>query len=90
MGEHAHTSVELSHPPTPPALDIYIDLACKPIFFHVDSFPQPLSPRSVDPPDCTVLCSSIPDSSPIVNEDQVVDGFCFMKPTYAIIHDDCV
>ena len=57
--DHAHTSAELSHSPTPPTLDIYADLACKPIVCHVDLFPQPLSPRSIDPLDCTVLCSPI-------------------------------
>ena len=39
MGDHAHTSIELSHPPTPPDLDIYVDLDCKPVGCHVDSFP---------------------------------------------------
>lgn len=56
-GEHEHTFVQLSHPPTLPALDIYEDLACKPIGFHVDLLPQPLSPCSVDPIDCIVVCS---------------------------------
>jgi len=90
VGDHAHTYVELSHPPTPPALDICTDLACKPIGFHVDSFPQPRSPCFVDHPDCNVFCFPIPDSSPIVNEDQVVDRFGVMQPTYTIIHDEYV
>ena len=90
VGEGAHTSFELSHPPTPHALDILIDLACKPIGCHVDSFPQPLSQRSVDPSDCTILCSSIPNSSLVVNEDQVVDGVSVVQATCTIIHDECV
>jgi len=90
VGDYAHTSVELSHLLTPHALDIFADLACKPVGCHVDFFPQPLSPCSVDPPDCTVLCSSIPDSSPTVNKDQVFDRVGVMQPTYAIIHDECV
>ena len=90
MGEHAHTSTELSRPPTPHALDICVDLACNLVGCHMDLFPQPPSPCSVDPPDCTILFSSISDSSPIVNEDQVVDRVGVMQPTYAIIHDECV
>ena len=90
VGDYAHTSVELSHPPTPPTLDICADLACKLVGCHVDSFPQPPSPHSVDPLDCTILCSSVPDSSPIVNEDQVVNGVSVVQPTYAIIHDEYV
>ena len=90
MGDHAHTFVELSHPPTPPALDIYVDFACNAIGCHVDSFPQPLSQRSVDPSDCTILCSSIPNSSLVVNEDQVVDGVSVVQATCTIIHDECV
>lgn len=56
----------------------------------MDSFPQPPSPHSVDPPDCTVLFSSIPDSSPAVKEDQAVDRVGVVQPTCAIIHDECV
>ena len=90
MGDYAHTYVELSHPPTPPTLDSYTDLARKPIGCHMDSFPQPLSMRFVDPLDCTVSCSSILDSSPGVEEDEVVDGVRTKQPTCTIIHDECV
>jgi hypothetical protein len=51
VGDHAHTSIEMSHPPTPPTLDIYADLDRKPVGCHMDLFPQPLSPHSVDPLD---------------------------------------
>jgi len=90
VGDHAHTSIELSHPLTPPALDIYAYLACKLVGCNVDLFPQPPSLHSVDPPNCIVLLSSIPDSSPILSEDQAVDGGCVVQPNCAIIHDDCV
>lgn len=90
MGEHAHTSFELSHLPTPLALDICIDLACKPTGRHVDLLPQPLSPRFVDPLNCTMLCSSILDSTLVVNEDQVVDRVGVVQPTCTIILDKCV
>lgn len=78
MGDHAHTSVELSHSPTPPSLEICANLARNIVGFHVDSFPQPLSLHSVDPLNCIVLCSSILDSSRAMNEDQDVDGIGVM------------
>lgn len=90
VGDYAHTSVELSHPPTPPALGSCTYLACKPIGCHMDSFTQPLSSCSIDPLDCPVSCSSISDSYPTMNKDQVVNGVGTMQPTYAIIHDRCV
>jgi len=90
VGEYAHTFVELSHPPTPPALDICTDLACEPAGCHMDSFPQPPSPHSVDPPDFIVLCSYILDSTLVVNEDQDVGEVGVMQPTCTIIHDECV
>lgn len=90
MGDHAQTSVELSHPPIPLALDISTNLACKPVSCHMDLFPQPPSLHSVDPPNFTVLCFPIPDSSPIVNEDQVINKVGVMQPTCTIIHDEFV
>jgi len=56
----------------------------------MDSFPQPPFSHSVDPPDCAVLCSPILDSSPVVNNDQVIKRVGVMQPTCAIIHDECV
>jgi len=90
VGEGAHTSFELSHPPTPPTLDIYTVLACKLVGCHVDFLPQPPSPHSSNLLDCTILCSSISTSTLVVNEDQAIDGVGVMQPTYAIIHDECV
>ena len=89
MGEHAQY-VELTHPSTPPNLDIYVYLAYKLDSFHMDSFPQPPSPCSIDPPNCIVLCSSILDSTCVVNEDQVVYGVGAVYPTCIIILDECV
>lgn len=90
MGEHVHTYVELSHPSIPRALDICTDLAQNPVGCHVDFLPQPLSPHSTDPLDYTVLCSSVPNSTLVVNEDQVVEGVDVLQQTYVIIHDECV
>lgn len=56
----------------------------------MDLFPQYLSPRSIDPLDCIVLCSFVPNSILVVNEDQVVDGVGVLQLTYDIIHDECV
>lgn len=90
MGEGTHTSGELSHPPTPPALDIYANLVGKPDGGHVNSFSQPLSTSSIDPPDCTVFCSPVPNSTSCVHEEQVVDKVDVVQPTCAIIYDGCV
>lgn len=73
VGDGTHLSIELSHPPTPPSLDLCANLADKVIGFHMDLFPQPPSPRSIDPQDCTMLCSVILDFTLIVHEDQVFD-----------------
>ena len=73
MEEHAHTSIQLSHPLTITTLNFYGDLVGKPMGCHTHLLPQPSSPCSVDPPDFTVLCFSIMDSTPIVNEDQAIN-----------------
>ena len=79
VAEVVNPSVQLSPPPTPPTLDIFPDLASKPVCCHVDSSHRPSSSHSVDPSDCSILCSPILESSPVLNEDQVV-----------ISHDECV
>lgn len=63
MGEVSNQPVELSPPPTPPALDFCVDLDCNPYGCHVILFSQPLSSSSFDPLDFGVLCSSILDST---------------------------
>lgn len=78
-------SVELSPPPTPPALDICVDLGCKPDGCHAISFSQPPSSGTYDPTDYTVLCSLVPDITFVVHEDQYVDGVGVEHPTCAII-----
>lgn len=44
VGERAHMSIQLSHPPTPSLLDIYVDLSCKHVGCYMDFFPQPPTP----------------------------------------------
>lgn len=90
MGETANTYVELSHPPTSPALDICGDLACKPIGCHMKLFSQPPFSHSIYPWDYHVLCCPIPGSTFVVQEDQVVDGVSVKQRTYTVIYDDCV
>jgi len=46
-----------------------------------------MSVRSVDPLDCTTLCSFIPDSTPIVNEDQSIDKADVAQPACIFIHE---
>jgi len=72
--EVMNPSVEPSPHPTPPALDICIDVDCKPVGCHMNLFSQPLSSRSVHPPNLGVFYSSIPDFAYDVHEDQAGDG----------------
>lgn len=81
-------SVELSHHPTITTLNFYAYLVGNPMGCHMHLLPQPPSLHSTDPPDCTVLCSSIPDSTPVANEDQAIDGFDVAQPTRALIYDE--
>ena len=90
MGKVVNPSIELSHPPTPPSLDIYADLDYNPISFHMNLFSQPPFSHSVDPSDCIVLCSPILDSTFVVHEDQVVNGFGVEQQTYIVIYDEYV
>jgi len=50
--------------------------------------PQPSSSYSDDPPNDIVLCSSIPDSTLVVNEDQATNGFGVAQPTCIVIHEE--
>ena len=56
--------------------------------FHMYFVPQPSSLYSDDPWDCIVLSSSILNSTPIVKEDQAIDGFGVAQPTYVVIHEE--
>lgn len=55
---------------------------------HIHSFLQPLSSHPSVPLDDDVLCSSIPDSSLVVNEEQLTDGIGVAQPTCAVIHEE--
>ena len=55
---------------------------------HFHLLPQRPSLRSVDPPKCIILCSSISDSTLVVNEDQVIDEVHVAQPTCAIIYNE--
>lgn len=90
VGEVASQFVELSPPPTPPSLDICTDLDCNPDGCHLISFSHALSSGSYDPLDFIVLCSFVSNSTTVVDEDQVVDGFGVEKLTYAVIYDEYV
>ena len=90
LGEGAHISVKLSHPPTRTTLDLYENLASNIVGCHVDLFPWPSSPRSVDPLDCTMLCSPISNSLLVVHNDQVSYRVGVDQPTCAIIYDEYV
>jgi len=55
---------------------------------HMYFIPQPQSSYSGDPPNRTVLCSSIPNSTLVVTEDQGSDGVCVSQLTYTVIHEE--
>ena len=55
---------------------------------HMHLLPQPPSPHSIDPPYCMVFCSSIPNSTLIVNEDQAIDKVDVAQPTYVVIYKE--
>jgi len=88
VGEQAHTYVQLSHPSNITSLNFHADLVAKPIGSHMHVLPQPPSWCSADPPNCIVLCSSIMDSTFIMNEDQVINRVGVAQPTCAIIHEE--
>jgi len=90
VGKVANQSVELSPPPTPPALDICADLECKPDGCQVISFSQPPSSGTYDPTDYIVLCSLVPNSTFVVQEDQFVDRVGVEHPTCVVIFDEHV
>lgn len=88
VGEHAHTSVQLSHPPNITSLNFHIDLVTNPMGCHMHVLPQPLSLCYANPPYHTVLCFSILNSTPVVSEDQAIDGVSVAQPTCVVIHEE--
>lgn len=87
VGENAQTSVQLSHPPNITSLNIRTDLVENPMGCHIHVLPHPLSLCSVDPLDYTILCCSILNSTPVVNEDQPVDSIDVAQPTCVVIQE---
>lgn len=87
-GDHAQTSVQLSHPPNITPLNFRTDLVVSPSSCHMHFVPQPPSLYLANPPDDTILCSFIPDSIFIVNEDQAIDGVGVAQPECIVIHEE--
>ena len=50
--------------------------------------PQSPSSYSDDPPDDTALCSSIPNSTLVVKEDEAIGGVGVEQPTCVVIHEE--
>jgi len=69
VGEHAPTSVQPPHPPDIAPSYFCVDVIVIHIPRHVYFVPQPPSLNWDNPPDDTVLCSSILDSTPVLNKD---------------------
>ena len=87
-GEHEHTFVEPSRPTDIAPSDFHEDLVMSPIAFYMYYVPQPLSSYSDHPPDDTSLCSSILDSTLVLNEDRSIDGVGVAQPTCPKIHEE--
>jgi len=89
VGEHEHTFFEQSHPPNITPSDFRADLVVSPIPHHMYFVPQPPSSYSDQPPDDTVLCSSIPESTLFLNEDRSINGVGVSQPTCDAIQEEC-
>ena len=85
MGEHAHTFVQLSHPPNITSPNFRANLVAKLMGCQMHVLPRPPSSCFANPPYYTILCSSIPDSTLVVSEDQAIDGVGVAQPTCVVI-----
>jgi len=85
--DHAHTPIHHSYSPNITPLDFRVDLVVTPSSSHMHSFLRPPSSHSGVPPDDVVLCSSIPDSPLVVNEEQPTDEVSVARPTCVVIHE---
>ena len=86
--DHAHTPVHPSHSPNITPLHFHADLVVSPSNCHVHSFLRPPSLHSGIPQNDVVLCSSILDSSLVVNDEQPTEGVGVAKPTCIVIHEE--
>jgi len=87
-GDHVPTFVQLSHSPNISSLNFRLDLVVSPSSCHMHFVPQPLSSYSTNPPNNTVSCSSILDSTLVVNEEQATNEVGVAQPTCTIIHEE--
>lgn len=85
--DHVHTYVHYSHPCNINPLNFHSELVVSPSSSHMHSVLPPPSLHPGVPPDDVVLCSSIPDSSLVVNEEQTTNRVSVAQPTCAIIHE---
>ena len=85
--DHVHTFVHPSHPPNITPLKFRSELVVSPSSYHMHSFLLLSSSHSGVPMEDVVLCSSIPDSSLVVNEEQPTDGVGVAQPTCIVIHE---
>lgn len=86
--EHTYTSIQLSYPRNITSLNFIANLVVKPMGCHMIVLPQPPSSCSANPLGCTILCPSILNYTPVVNEDKSIDGVGVPQPTYAIIYEE--
>ena len=55
---------------------------------HMHVLSQPSSSCFADPPDCTILCSSISNSTHVVNKDQAINGVGVSQLACVVIHEE--
>jgi len=79
--DHAHTLFQLSHPPNITSLNFRTDLVMGPSSSHMYFVLRPPSSHLGVPLDDTVSCSSILDSSLVVNEEQATNGVGVVQST---------
>ena len=85
---HAHTPVHPSHSPNITSLNFSVYVVVSPLSSHMHSCLWPPSSHSGVPSNDYVLCSSILDSSFVVNEEQPINRVGIAQPTCSVIHDD--
>ena len=79
--DHVFTSINSSRPPNITPINFSTELVVSPSSSHMHSFLRPPSSHLGVPLDDVVLCSSIPDSSLVVNEEHPTDGVGAAQPT---------
>lgn len=85
--DQVHTSLHSSHPSNITPLNFHTELVVSPSSSHMHYFIRPPSSHPGVPPNDVVLCSSIPDSSLVLNEEQPTDRVGVAQLICTVIHE---